>query len=129
MSQTQQTRDQRWASKAYEKVSSYKNNGESDLKKYGGLAHKLPILIRSAGLVQALAFIESRHGKQGEHLLDHLAQTLGYQRRQELMEKSRSAGVLQYAQLTREVLGACLWFKRFAVSVLGVKQGQEEGTP
>jgi len=53
-----QTLDQQYSASAYEQVLSIKK--EKDYKKYGAMAHKLPVLIHTAGLVQALEFVNSR---------------------------------------------------------------------
>lgn len=117
-----QTRDQKLAGPIFEQVSSLP---EADHQKYGSMAHKLPILIRTAGLVQALAFVEARGSEAQHKLLDHLAEVGDFENRAALLQKSRSASLDEYMQLTQQMLAALLWYKRFAQSVLGVEQGSE----
>ena len=60
------TLEQEFAAEIYTQVVEYGNKNQKDSperKQYGSMAHKLPILVRTAGLTQALAFVESR-GKE-----------------------------------------------------------------
>lgn len=124
------TLQQRMAVVAYEKVSEVDGWPKADQDKYGTMAHKLPTLIHTAGLAQALAFVESR-GKPPHHqLLRHLAQTIafpGIDGGQDLAERSREADLDEYMLLTRRVLGALVWYKRFVESILKIEQRQDAG--
>jgi CRISPR-associated protein Cmr5 len=129
-----QTRDQRYAETIFNQVSALP---ESEHQKYGAMAHKLPILVRTAGLVQALAFVEARGDATQQQLLDHIAAVVlstqvdgqpapnGANGRGALLEKSRTASLDEYMHLSRQVMTALLWYKRFAQSVLEVEQGTE----
>ena len=60
-----QSREQQFAKDIYEQVNAsvqYPHDSE-ERKKYGSMAHKLPILVRTAGLVQAWlsSTVEARH--------------------------------------------------------------------
>src|SRR5579875_672637 len=112
-----QTRDQKYALTAYEHVSKVNMD---DKQSYGAMAHKLPILIRTAGLAQALSFVEARGKKPQAQLLTDIALTIGNANRQELLERVRKAELSEYIYLTKQVMDALLWYKRFAQSVLGV---------
>jgi CRISPR-associated protein Cmr5 len=114
-----QTRDQKYAVDVYERVSKVK---EADRKRYGAIAHKLPILIRTAGLVQALAFVDSRQ----KQLLNDLAGTIGKPNSDTLLSRAREANLSEYMRLTQQVMAALLWYKRFAQSVLGVNASDAE---
>ncbi len=114
-----QTRDQKYAVDVYERVSKVKKAEEADRNRYGAMAHQLPILIRSAGLAQALAFLDSRDNQAHKQLLTDLAATVGQPGR--LLKSAREAGIGEYMYLTRQVMAALLWYKRFAQSVLDVK--------
>jgi CRISPR-associated protein Cmr5 len=126
------TLEQVRAKKAYEQVARIENEPESRKKAYGRVAHKLPVLIRQAGLAQALTFIEAKAKDGSERILDHLAEylkevrLLGSADRKALMERSRQAELREYMHLTQEIQGALLWHKRYAQSVLNVQQGEEE---
>jgi len=110
-----QTRDQEYAVDAYKRVSKIK---EADRTSYGSMAHKLPILIRRAGLAQALSFVESRGSEAQKQLLEDLGATV--RRGGNLANAARSAELADYMLLTKQVMDALLWYKRFAQSVLGV---------
>jgi CRISPR-associated protein Cmr5 len=122
-----QTREQRLAADVYRLISqvpadsTYKNA-------YGGMAHKLPVLIRTAGLVQALEFVAARSKDQRaqKDLLGDLATVLEFNSADELRQASREAPLSAYMRLTQEALQALLWFKRYAQSVLGVEGGGDE---
>lgn len=120
-----QTRDQQYAIDAYNKVNIIKknaiaNDNEKEYKSYGAFAHKLPILIRTAGLAQALSFVEARGQKPGELLLNDLAGTVNKENAKVLAQKARTVELSEYIRLTQQVMDALLWYKRFAQSVLEV---------
>jgi CRISPR-associated protein Cmr5 len=123
-----QTRDQRYATTAYEHVKLVK--GQDGDKQYGSMAHKLPILIHTAGLAQALTFVEARVTKKTPRkILVHLAETvLGETDEQILLNKSRTAPLGEYMLLTQQVLAALLWYKRFAQSILKVEASDSDDT-
>ena len=117
--------EQEFASKIYEQVSAYRKDStdEKKYKQYGSIAYTLPILVRTAGLAQALAFVESKSKKQTPyaHLLDHLAEVvINDKDGTKLAEKSRDAGLQEYMYLTRRTMLALKWCKRFAESELGI---------
>ena len=118
-----QTRNQKYARKIYEQVAAISDPAEA--KKYGTMAHKLPVLIRTAGLAQALAFVDSRGTPEQKRLLAHLAELLSLTDADTLLEQSRIAELPEYIRLTRQVQAALVWYKRFAQSVLGVEAGEE----
>ncbi|HMW03386.1 MAG TPA: type III-B CRISPR module-associated protein Cmr5 [Acidobacteriota bacterium] len=119
-----QTRDQRMAESVYRLVLPLKDQ-EAQRKKYGSLAHKLPVLIKTAGLAQALAFVESRGGDEGKLLLRHIAEVVQLTNLETLQSTVRKAELRKYIRLTQEILTALVWFKRFAQSVLKVEPGEE----
>ena len=82
------------------------------------LARSFAVLVRQAGLSQALAFVDSRGKEAHKALGNDLAQVLGYRDLRELAEAAREAELLQYLRLTREVLAAAEWFKRFAQALI-----------
>jgi len=113
-----QTLDQRYSASAYEQVLPIKK--EKEYKKYGAMAHKLPILIHTAGLAQALEFVNSRGEPIQKRLLEHLAITIGQVDTKTLLGTVKSAPLSGYIRLTRQILAALLWYKRFAQSILEV---------
>jgi CRISPR-associated protein Cmr5 len=120
-----QTREQIYADSVFKLVSHLKAS-EQERNEYGSMAHKLPVLIRTAGLAQALAFVDTRKKPQ-QQLLDDLALVvLKAQEREVLLARSRNAPLDEYMRLTQETLHALLWFKRYAQSVLGVEDASQE---
>lgn len=122
------TRDQEYAAKIFTQVKNeVVSQGEAYQKKYGSMAHKLPVLIRMAGLAQALSFVEARGTDEHKKLLEHLAAVV---EEGNLAARSRTANLNDYTRLTHHVLSALLWYKRFAVSVLHVEASDAgEETP
>lgn len=124
-----QTRDQRIATKVHSIVAQiaqdYPDTNDSYRKEYGSMAHKLPVLIRTAGLAQALTFVQARGEQPHQELLTHLAEVIDMQDGARLAERSRHAELHEYMYLTRQALAALLWYKRFAQSVLKVEAGDE----
>jgi CRISPR-associated protein Cmr5 len=122
MSEQFLTREQRYASAVYELVEKHVSKEKSFTDKYGSMAHKLPVLIRTAGLAQALAFVEARHkeGTPQRQLLIDLDETLKKvgQLQGELVAQSRSLPFDKYMLLTEACIEALLWFKRFGSSLL-----------
>lgn len=121
------TRDQWMAETVYQKIAPLKAH-EAEAKKYGSLAHKLPVLIKTAGLTQALAFVEARGGEEGKTLLTHIAQVVNQKDLDTLQKAVRTAELQAYIRLTQEILAALVWFKRFAQSVLKVDPANDGGT-
>ena len=133
-----QTRDQRYASDVFSKVSDFgkqfpKETGQKERESYGTMAHRLPVLIRTAGLAQALAFVEAKATGKADsekprqrayrQLLKDLGKTVS---RADLAEAAREADFLDYMRLTEQVIEALIWYKRYAESVLGVELDQED---
>lgn len=125
------TREQRYAQAVYQQIQPLINKPEQERKAYGSLAHKLPVLIRTSGLAQALAFVRARNkeGTPQQQLLADLEAVLrtngALAEGANLVTRSREADFEEYLRLTEAALQALLWFKRFAQSELKVEAGTE----
>ena len=102
------TREQRYAAKIHDQVESVKDEGFKD--DYRNMSEKLPVLIRSAGLVQALHFAQTRNDGS-KKLIEHLTETIG---NQNLLEDARTKPINEYIFLTEKCLLALKWYKRFS---------------
>lgn len=118
-----QTLDQQYATSILTQVKSVKQ--KKGYTKYGSMSHTLPILIYTAGLLQALEFVHSREAIQ-QQLLEDLAQTVAQQDAKAFLQTVRTANLSTYTRLTRHSLAALLWYKRFAQSILDVADGSVE---
>ena len=123
-----QTRDQKLVADILPRVQALP---ESQRKSYGSMAHKLPVLIRSAGLAQALAYIQAR-GNEGQlQLLSDLTATLNTMghgsANRTLLEQVQRTDLGTYMLLTKQALNTLLWYKRFAQTVLDV-QATDDGS-
>jgi CRISPR-associated protein Cmr5 len=107
-------------------------------KIFGGLCHSFPIMVRTCGLCQALAFsfdkatvtdkTPSPRNEAHGLLLDHVSELLlGPDRRDRvaLLDCVRGGDVAQYMFDTRRVLAAWVYWKRFAVSILKVESARD----
>jgi CRISPR-associated protein Cmr5 len=115
-----QTRDQKYAIDIFGRVSKVSKEKKEYQNIYGGMSHKLPILIHTAGLAQALSFVEAKAIKVNalQQLLKDLSATV---EQQDLPAVARNTKELSaYIRLTQQVMAALLWYKRFAQSVLDV---------
>lgn len=122
------SREQEFAAAIYPQVQSVlEKKSESDKKKYGSMAHKLPILIRTSGLAQAIAFVESRGLEPHKELLHHLASVVTQEPSDAFAKRCRDAELADYMALTEQTMLALTWYKRFAQSVLDVDASEDSG--
>ena len=133
------TRQQRLMQTALDHVDEVKGKGEGVRSIYGGLCHRLPVLIRTCGLCAALAFVHSKsQGGSGDdrreaHRLllkhcgailgDHAGLGIGNGSGRELINTVQGLDVRGYVLAQRVLLEALVFHKRFAESVLGVEPG------
>ena len=127
------TREQKRASLVYDKIKQYENS-EGEPKDYGGMALRFPALLRSAGLVQALAFVDARGKDAHKTFIHDFAAVLseldgsgksGKAAFDAYFEQVQGAALPEYMRMTREALALADWFKRFAQSVLKVEPGED----
>lgn len=116
--------DQTRAVLAYQHVEPLRAQA-AEAKKYGAMALKLPILVRTAGLCQALHFVASRPEPTCTRLLDHLARQLHrvddrITNAATLCERVRKADLQRYLHLTREATATLQWYARLAQSILKI---------
>jgi CRISPR-associated protein Cmr5 len=128
-----QTRDQRYATHIYQQVQAISQIEDKNAKSYGVMAHKLPILIHSAGLVQALFFVASREENKAmlTLFLNDLADTVKQKNGEQLLLSAQKATLGEYIYLTQCILDALLWYKRFAQSLLDIDttDSMDQGEP
>ena len=120
-----QTREQKFAAAVFQRIERVSYLKFDQQTRYGSMAHQLPVLIRTAGLAQALAFVDARREPSLQQLLDDLAVVMGHHSGADMIRLSREAHLPEYMRLTQDALDALLWFKRFAQSMLGVMADQE----
>ena len=129
-----QTRDQVFAQDVYKRVLAIKDQDEAFRASYGSMAHKLPILIHTSGLVQALTFVDTRKDAGPERLLQDLSQTVLADEtvgKEQLLKRARgdsdesSDNLRSYIYLTKQVLAALLWYKRYSQSILNIEDQEK----
>jgi len=80
---------------------------------------------------QALAFVHQKKSGSGDlalaygHLWRHAAHIIGVDNPDGLLEHVRTQSSTRYLHETRILLDAWIYYKRFAVSLLGVQPGEE----
>lgn len=123
---TQAMKDLRLAARSVEAVV---NAADKDVPKYyKRLSRSFPVLVRTAGLGQALAFCAEKRAGGGARaaaygfLLDHVNETLGTPDTLAYLCKSETS-TSDYIRATRRVLAAWVFFKRFAVASI---EGEED---
>ncbi len=127
------TRQQRDLVRALKHVTAVSHKDEGVRKIYGGLCHSFPVLVRTCGLCQALAFVEAKATSRDQNpservqayrtLREHIAELLG-KTALTLLDTVRDDSMTDYMRHTRTVLGAWIYYKRFAVSILKVDSAQ-----
>lgn len=158
-----QTREQEYAEIIFGQVNDFKDaahnrhkdkpqQAKQEIDQYGSMAHQLPVLVRTAGLAQALTFVEARGKPAHKQLLDDLALVFDKETREKLAAAkqeankqeankpeplpspgaklaaaARTSDLPAYMRLTQQVLAALIWYKRFAQSVLDVESGDKGG--
>ena len=124
------TKTQKIAISAYKRVQKIQQNKDKAYQaKYRTMSKKLPVLIRTTGLSQALAFVLARGKDESEawtRLLNDIADTLKYENVQKLAKQSREADMHNYIFLTHQMLSALLWYKRFAETMLSDDSPKKE---
>ncbi len=118
------TLDQKRAALAWEHGAAVGAN-KAEQKKYASIVYSVPMLVRSAGLSQALHFVQARGDKTQQHLLGHLAKQLqrvnaNIKDTNTLLKQVREAELSEYLQLTHETLACLTWYKRYVQGVLGI---------
>jgi CRISPR-associated protein Cmr5 len=126
------TRSQRYLDTALRHVEAVRDKTKPKEERrniYGGLCYVFPVLVRTNGLCQALAFVAAKAGKDEQEppprawayqqLRDNIAEVLGIEG--DPLAAVRDAGLFEYMRMTRTVLDAWDFYPRFADSVLEVE--------
>jgi CRISPR/Cas system CMR-associated protein Cmr5 small subunit len=120
------TLDQDRAALAFKHVSELGGDANKDAAtKYASIAHKLPALLASAGLCQALHFVGTR-GDDQRKLVDHLAMQLertdpAITSAEQLLARARDADLALYLRLTEEAIACAAWYRRMVQAVLKIE--------
>ena len=130
------SRDRERAALAYEHVAKYLDRDRAEQKKYATIVHKMPALLQSAGLCQALHFVRSRRDEEQRGYVEHLAAQLSRCAGEKLdaeglLRRARTASLQEYLLLTDEAIACAAWYRRLVQGVLKIDaqqadQGQDE---
>lgn len=117
-----QTRTQRMARLALDCIKPVANGALAT--DYKPRAMSFPTQVLQSGLAQAVGFLAAKGGdsnskaKAYTQYLDDVAKVAGRQNGAVLMEDALKADLAGYRLLTREVLDAAAWLKRFSQTLL-----------
>jgi len=117
---------------AYEHVIEFDGKGdiEARAKKYGSMIHKMPALLQTAGLCQALHFVQARGDDDQRKIVLHLARQLHRVNSyivdaKTLLERARKAELEEYLQLTDEAMACAAWYRRLVQGILKVDASED----
>jgi CRISPR-associated protein Cmr5 len=121
-----ETRSQKYARAAYDRIMARKETPVE--ARYGALALSFPVMVLQSGLAQATGFLLAKGRDEHHALLDDLAGVLqqcgtvtlpnAHPARTGLHEYIIASDLATYQYLTRCVLEAAGWFKRYAQGIL-----------
>lgn len=138
---TLKTIEQGRAQYAFEKVKEISDNDEDGSKKlkenYKSTAKKLPVLIKTNGLGQTLAFLKSKGGKiainANDKLYEHIGSWLQTEDGKRLVEEGELVEQVinlesqAYRQVTVETLALLNWMRRFVDGLMKDVDDTETG--
>jgi len=122
--------------KSREELEAYAAGQRRMRKNYGSLCHSFPVLVRRAGLIQAVGFLQAKGSGDSpsveayQLLLPHVAEVVG--RRNADANLASELAQLPVADLmivTRRLLDAWIHYKHFAESILdtaSASDGEED---
>jgi CRISPR-associated protein Cmr5 len=96
--------------------------GKPWMKEYGTLCHGFPVMVLTSGLCQAVAFSFAKAQDKEAHrrVLEDIRAIIGRD-----PAEVATVSAEEYIRMTRRVLDAWIYYKRFAVSLLDVGPGEE----
>ena len=126
------------ASFAYKQALKGCNDGDKDGKEFSQLTRKIPMMVKTNGLSETLAFMYSKQGKHGvilnsieEWLMHHdnkihlvLQNTIGENLVQKITELDTSA----YRTVTIETMGYLQWLSRFSEGIIKEAESKSQNT-
>ena len=129
-------REQGRAMAAHRHVTAIVCRSEAERKRYATVIYQTIPLVRNAGLVQALEFLHALSNQEkreaAAEFVDQLAEQLKamvaeIQDGESLRRYAREQTDLQkYLLLTREIMAALVWYRRFVQSILKIEPTNDE---
>lgn len=100
-------------------------------KAYGGLCHKIPVLVLTNGLGLTAALVQANATSELPYRLikEHMARVLGPNQNPNLATRIGQRSSEGYMLDTFTILDAWVYYKRFAVSILGVEHEDSDAAP
>lgn len=111
-----ETRVQKMAQKAFEKIQFRKNGDKTKAGEYRTFALSFPSLIHDCGLCQALSFAQSKEKK--DYIADLKDVLKVVEEKGDCLEElSRISKLPDYIRLSEWTLKAAEWLKRYASTI------------
>lgn len=125
-------RDQERAARAAIQVAGAKEQLGDKAKKFSAKAHALPIWIRVNGLLQAVAFLESKSKQvESQLLVGALKEQLsgaGLVVNHTLSQALAGLDAVAYARYQEESVLCAAWLKRFSAALIGEPDVADRGS-
>lgn len=123
------TRAQEYSQHAYQQISALHFDNDKQKKLYGSICHQFPVMVLRSGLAQSVAFlwVRAANGKPAyEKFIQHLSAITGLEgeTQDDFQQRIQQMNLDEYRRTTRTILNACVWYKRFAESLLNVRAGE-----
>lgn len=121
------TRDQRYATSAFQRVKARANDPDINRNRYSAMAQELPILLRTAGLLQTIDFLQRSNPDEDRMLLADMVFTVdeiqgdrsaNQHEVDAFIDRCRSAGFHEYILIVELLLQISSWYKRAAQILL-----------
>lgn len=126
------TRSQSNSKLAFDQINNLSIDDKKK-KQYGQLCHFFPILVLRSGLAQATGFFLAKAGDEEDSahgiFLKHMSAVTngsGDELPKNFQQRICAADLAEYQRMTRKILAASVWYKRFAESLLHVKAGEHD---
>ncbi|MBJ6363923.1 type III-B CRISPR module-associated protein Cmr5 [Paenibacillus sp. GCM10012307] len=105
-----------YAATALACIENIKSTSLQQQQQYGSLCHRFPSMVMLNGLRLTVTFFSSDKGMRSQYL-DDISRALNVNLRKQIPDEMD-----KYRLLTRQVLAASVWYKRYAEAILGVTQ-------
>jgi len=115
---------QQYAEVAYRTLTEFAKSHPEKAKELGRLCHTFPSLVMLNGLRLTWIFFTSKDGPQDahRHYLEAIREAVGIESGIDTLELKSA----DYRYMTRQMLDAAVWFKRYAEAILNVHSATED---
>ncbi|WP_322922834.1 type III-B CRISPR module-associated protein Cmr5 [Paenibacillus campi] len=112
---------QDYAQHAYESITQARDKSYG--QQYGRLCHAFPSMVLQNGLLLSVAFFKAKSKTKQDvytQFLIDIGITIGKADFHEIILKNEIGTSVEYLRISKEILAASVWFKRYAEAILKV---------